>query len=160
MVVVYPGLVSEAKKLTVHPSLTYDSFAAAILGLPRLLKDEDIHTEYPSDVDDENVTERGFQSTLPGESTRVSSALALFRVARIIANVLGEVYPSASAHDISLERISSLSDELDAWRDGLASHLRLEFTQDKPSTNVVSSRSPLLVIVCDSSLRLYLLTSE
>ncbi|KAH9883285.1 fungal-specific transcription factor domain-containing protein [Xylariomycetidae sp. FL2044] len=47
--------------------------------------DDDIHAEYPSDTDDEYVTEKGFQPTLPGEFTRLSSALALFRVSRILA---------------------------------------------------------------------------
>lgn len=129
------------------PLLTSLSFSAALLGLPKLLKDGDIHTEYPSDVDDENVTERGFQPTLPGESTRLSSALALFRLARIMSEVLTEIYPSASSHNLSLQQISALGDRLDTWRDELAPHLRLQFVQDKPSTNVVSSRSPLLVLV-------------
>ena len=127
--------------------MTSVSFSAALLGLPKLLKDEDIHTEYPSDVDDENVTERGFQPTLPGESTRLSSALALFRLARIMSQVLTEIYPSDPSHNLSLQQISVLGDKLDAWRDELAPHLRLQFVQDKPSTNVVSSRSPLLVLV-------------
>lgn len=121
------------------------SFTAATLGIPRLLKDADIETEEPSDVDDENVTERGFQPSLPGESTKLSSALALFRVSRILAKVLNEIYPSTASHVLSLQKIGALSDELDAWKDGLAQHLRLEFVQDKPSTNVISSRSPLLV---------------
>lgn len=125
--------------------LTADSFSAALLGLPKLLKDCDIYTEYPADVDDENVSERGFQSTLPGESTRLSSALSLFRAARIMSKVLDVNYPAASSHDLSLQRISGLSDELDNWHTSLPSYLRLDFVQDKPSTNVVGSRSPLLV---------------
>jgi len=121
------------------------SFSAALLGLPKLLNDSDIHAEYPADVDDENVSERGFQSTLPGEATRLCSALALFRASRIMSKVLDENYPAASSHDLSLQRIGALSDELDFWQDSLSSHLRLHFVQDKPSTNVVGSRAPLLV---------------
>ena len=121
------------------------SFSAALLGLPKLLNESDIHAEYPADVDDENISERGFQSTLPGEATRVSSALALFRVARIMSKVLEQNYPAASSHDLSLQKIAVLNDELDIWLGSLAPHLRLHFVQDKPSTNVVGSRSPLLV---------------
>lgn len=121
------------------------SFSAALLGLPKLLSDSDIHAEYPTDVDDENVSERGFQSTLPGEATRLGSALALFRASRIMSKVLDENYPAASSHDLSLQRIRALSDELDLWQNSLSSHLRLHFVQDKPSTNVVGSRAPLLV---------------
>lgn len=140
--------------------MTSLSFSAALLGLPTLLKDNDIETEYPSDVDDENVTERGFQPTLPGESTRLSSGLALFRLARIMSQVLVEIYPSTSSHNLSLHQLSTLSDKLDAWRDELAPHLRLQFVQDKPSTNVVSSRSPLLVWVSSPHFLWLLLSFE
>lgn len=121
------------------------SFTAALLGLPKLLKEDEIRTDYPADVDDENVTEGGFQPTLPGESTRLSSALALFKAARIMSKVLDEVYPAVSAHDSSLQKLDSLSNELDLWLKGLPAHLRLHFAQDKPSTNLCGSRSPILV---------------
>lgn len=110
------------------------------------MSESDIEAEYPSDIDDENISERGFQSTLPGEYTRLSSALALFRVARILSKVLDEVYPSISSHELSLQKIGALNDELGVWLQSLAPHHRLQFVHDKPSTNVVGSRSPLLVL--------------
>lgn len=121
------------------------SFSAVLLGLPKQLKDEDIHCEYPVDADDEYVTERGFQPLLPGESTRLSSALALFRATRILSRVLEQVYPALPSYDLSLQKLAALSEELDQWLASLAPHLRLTFVQDKPSTGTISSRSPLLV---------------
>lgn len=97
------------------------------------------------DADDEYITEKCFLPTLPGEYTKLSSALALFKVSRILAKVLTENYPASATYDLSLRKIMALSDELDDWLKTLPSHLRLQFVQDKPSTNVVSSRSPLLV---------------
>ena len=141
------ALTRETRKKVFWTLYTLDAFAAATLGLPKLLKDEDIETEEPADVDDENVNERGFQSTLPGESTKLSSALALFRAARILSKVLTELYPAKASHEVSLQKVGILSDELDAWHQGLPPHLRLEFVQDKPSTKVISSRSPLLVSI-------------
>lgn len=116
-----------------------------MLGLPKLLKEEDVHAEYPSDTDDEYVTEKGFQPTLPGEYTRLSSALALFRLSRILAQVLEKVYPAASTHELSLQLLSSLDAELSDWSENLPHHLKLNFVQDKPSTDVTGSRSPILV---------------
>lgn len=116
-----------------------------------LLREDDIRTEYPADVDDENVTETGFLPTLPGESTRLSSALALFSASRILNNVLEELYPSPAGYEISVSKLHALSEQLDEWSKNLPPHLRLEFSQDKPSTSVTSSRSPLLV----SSILLY-----
>lgn len=104
-----------------------------------------MHCEYPVDADDEYVTEGGFLPTLPGEFTKLSSALALFRLSRVLAKVLNELYPASASHDISLRTIAALSDELEDWSANLAPHLRLTFQQDKPSTNVTSSRSPILV---------------
>ena len=121
------------------------SFSAAHLGLPKLLREEDVHCEYPVDADDEYVTEKGFLPTLPGESTKLSSALALFRLSRILSRVLADLYPAAAMHEISFRAISSLSDDLEEWTTNLAPHLKLTFQQDKPSTNVTSSRSPILV---------------
>jgi hypothetical protein len=121
------------------------SLSAAHLGLPKLLKEEDVHCEYPADADDEYVTEKGFLPTLPGEFTKLSSALALFRLSRILSKVLAELYPASATHEISFRTMASLADELENWSDNLSPHLKLTFAQDKPSTNVTSSRSPILV---------------
>ena len=121
------------------------SFSAALLGLPKLLKEEDIHCEYPADTDDEYVTEKGFQPTLPGEYTKISSALALIRVSRILSKVLDHNYPAATAHELSLQSLLALDAELNAWSEHLPAHLKLTFVQDKPSTDVTGSRSALLV---------------
>jgi hypothetical protein len=128
-----------------EPLLIRRSFSAALLGLPKLLKEEDVHTEYPSDTNDEYVTEKGFQPTLPGEYTKLSSALALFRAVRILGKVLEKVYPSATAHELSLQQLQTLERELDEWKESLTPHLTLTFAQGEPSTDVTGSRSPLLV---------------
>lgn len=99
------------------------------------------------DVDDENVTDTGFLPTLPGESTRISSALALFRVSRVLNKVIEDLYPSKCGYDVQVSKLRSVAGQLDDWLHSLPPHLRLEFSQDKPSTNVTSSRSPLLSLV-------------
>ncbi|KAK4556900.1 DNA-binding transcription factor cat8 [Recurvomyces mirabilis] len=137
-------LTCETRKKVFWTLYAVDSFTAVTLGLPKQLKDDDVHCEYPVDADDEYVTERGFQPTLPGESTKLSSALALFRAARILSRVLEEVFPAKTSYDLSMKKLGELSDELDAWSSSLAPHLRLQFAQDKPSTGTISSRSPLL----------------
>lgn len=135
----------------IHPylieiiSLIYFSLCATLTGLPVLLREEHIQTEYPEDIDDENVTESGFLPTLPGESTRISSALALFSASRVLNSTLDSIYPSDGGYEIPLSKMRSTSEQLEKWVKGLPAHLRLEFSQDKPSTNVISSRSPLLV---------------
>ena len=137
-------LTSETRKKVFWTLYTVDCFSAVALGLPKHIKDADVHCELPTDADDEYVTERGFQPTLPGESTKLSSALALFRAALILSKVLEEVFPAKTSYDLSLKKLSDLSEELDSWSSSLAPHLRLTFVQDKPSTGTVNSRSPVL----------------
>ncbi|KAL1593474.1 DNA-binding transcription factor cat8 [Nothophoma quercina] len=138
------ALTSETRKKVFWSLYTVDCLSAAHLGLPKLIREEDVHCEYPVDADDEYVTEKGFLPTLPGESTKLSSALALFRMSRILSRALAELYPTSSTHDISLRTVASLTDELEEWQSNLAPHLKLTFAQDKPSTNVTSSRAPIL----------------
>ncbi|KAK4104129.1 hypothetical protein N658DRAFT_420275 [Parathielavia hyrcaniae] len=137
-------LTIETRKKVFWTLYTLDCFSAAILGLPKLLKEEDVHAEFPSDTDDEYVTEKGFQPSLPGEATRLSNALALFRGSRILARVLEKIYPSATSHELSLQQMFALAAELDDWYEKLPQHLKLSFKQDKPSTDVTGSRSPIL----------------
>ena len=110
-----------------------------------MLRDIDITTDYPADVDDENLSNEGVSPGLPGEPTKISGALSLFRASRILAKALEQLYPSSNSYQISVNKLRSLSDDLDAWQHNLPTHLRLQFAKDKPSTGVISSRSPLLV---------------
>lgn len=116
------------------------------MGLPRLLKDSDIQTEGPADADDEYVTEQGFEVPPPGQSTQLSSALALVQACRILARVLDRLYPpAASSYEFTVQDQRSLEDELHRWSNTLAPHLKLQFVRGKPATSVVNSRAPILV---------------
>ncbi|QSZ33069.1 hypothetical protein DSL72_002654 [Monilinia vaccinii-corymbosi] len=135
---------AEMRKRVFWTLYTVDCFSASILGLPKLLKDGDIHAEYPSDADDEHVAEEGYEPVLPGEPTKISSALALFRCSRILSKVLEQNYPSAETYDLTLQSLATLEAELDEWSDQLPAHLKLTFVQDKPSMDITGSRSALL----------------
>lgn len=141
------ALLAETRKKVFWCQYVLDRLCATLTGLPVLLREEHIQTEYPEDIDDENVTEAGFLPTLPGESTRISSALALFSASRVLNSMLDSIYPSDGGYEIPLSKMRSTSEQLEEWVKGLPAHLRLEFSQDKPSTNVISSRSPLLSLV-------------
>ncbi|EKV06263.1 Acetate regulatory DNA binding protein FacB, putative [Penicillium digitatum PHI26] len=140
-------LEDETRKKVFWSQYVLDRFCSALTGLPILLREEDIETQYPVDVDDENVTETGFLPTLPGESTRISSAIALFGAARILNKALEYLYPSKSGYDVCVSKMRSVTKQLDEWLHTLPPHLRLEFSQDKPSTTITSSRSPLLSLL-------------
>ena len=127
-----------------NPLLTWLSFISAQIGAPRSLHDQDCQCEAPIDVDDEYISDHGIQPVLPGEASKLSTALSLFGLSRIMAKVQGELYSTQATYDLSFNSISSLENELNAWCNSLPSHLRLQYMGEKPSTTVTSSRSPLL----------------
>ncbi|OAP55236.1 hypothetical protein AYL99_10209 [Fonsecaea erecta] len=137
-------LEAETRKKVFWCQYVLDKFISAATGTPVLLRDSDITTEYPADVDDENLSTQGFSPTLPGELTKISSALALFRVSRILSKALDTLYPAKASYQLSLTKLHALSDELDQWSEELPEHLRLRFCNDKPATNLIGCRSPLL----------------
>ncbi|QIW95548.1 hypothetical protein AMS68_001066 [Peltaster fructicola] len=137
-------LLSQTRKKLFWTLYTVDCFGSVVLGLPKHIKDDEVSCEYPVDADDEYVSEKGFQPTLPGESTKLSSALALFKATRILSRVLEEVFPAKASYELSLKRLADFSDELELWEATLPSHLRLSFAQDKPSTGTITSSSPIL----------------
>jgi hypothetical protein len=141
----FGALTAETRKKTFYTLYTLDAFSAAHLGLPTLFSDSDVYCEMPVDADDEYISENGFLPTLPGESTKLSSALALFRLARITSRILTELYSNAPVQELTFRKIAAMQDELDTWSSELAPHLRLQFEKDKPSAGIISSRTPLLV---------------
>lgn len=120
-------------------------FISASSGSPTLLRESDISIEYPADVDDENLTEQGFSPALPGELTKISSSLALFKICRILSRALDQLLPASASYRFSVDDLNSISDELDEWVQSIPTHLRMKFLNDRPSTGVVSDRSPILV---------------
>ena len=107
-------------------------------------RESELSTEYPSDVDDENLTEQGFLPGLPGELTMISSAL-VFKICRILSRALDQLVPASVAYRLSMSDLKSISDELDQRLKCIPTHLRMKFLNDKPSTGVISDRSLILV---------------
>ncbi|KAF3932117.1 hypothetical protein ABW20_dc0107169 [Dactylellina cionopaga] len=139
------ALQTEMRKRAFWCVYLLDAFSASMLGLPTLINNEEVNVEYPADIDDEYVSESGLLPTMPGDHTKISSALALFRASRILANVLSTIYSMKSSNKQSYKQLQRLEEELDSWKMNLPEHLRLEFVNGMPATNIVSSRSPLLV---------------
>lgn len=135
---------AEVRRKVFWCQYTLDKFTSAATGSPSLLRESDITTDYPADVDDENLTTQGFSPALPGETTKISSALATFKATRILSKTLEHLYSSKASYELSIKKLHTYSDELDQWSEELPEHLRLRFSNDKPATNLISCRSPLL----------------
>lgn len=137
-------LLTETRKKVFWTLYTVDCFSAASMGLPQLLQDSDIECEYPTAIDDEYVEESRYLPTLPGETSKLSNALALFDATRILSKVLRKLYPANVNQDLSLQDMATLESELTQWSEKLPQHLKLTFIADKPSVRVTGDRSALL----------------
>jgi len=94
--------------------------------------------------DDDYVTEMGFLPTPPGNFSIMSAAIALFRVSKILSNLLSHVY---SPQRVSLSLIQSIERDLNDWRNGLPSYLRVEAPNCIPNSTNFHSHAPMLLLV-------------
>lgn len=132
--------------------LTPNSFTAALLGSQRLLKSANIQVDFLTDNEDETATEGEIGTAQGGPITRNATALIMFRGSCILAKVLDQLYDPQHVPAASLPREQALSDELETWLNSFPSQLRLRFSRDKPSTNIIGDRSPILVSAGDATM--------
>ncbi|KAI7771132.1 hypothetical protein LZL87_014205 [Fusarium oxysporum] len=136
-------LTNETRKRIFWTLYTLDCFSASRLKTPMLLKDTEITTDYPGDIDGEQITQHGYLNTPSWKPSRISCALALFGATRVLAKALDERY--SDVDEFTSERMTTIEGELDAWLIQIPRHLELEFIQDKCPQDVESSRPWLLV---------------
>lgn len=148
-------LTTEMRKRVFWSQYVLDTFSSAIVGLPKLLDDAQIDTEFPADLysppftfsydrDDDYVTEMGFLPTPPGNFSIMSAALAIFRASKILSRLLSQVY---SPSRVSLSVIQSIENDLNDWRNGLPSYLRVELPNCVPSSTNYHTHAPMLLLV-------------
>jgi hypothetical protein len=94
--------------------------------------------------DDDFITEMGFLPTPPGNFSMMSAALALFRVSKILARLMQQVY---SPQRVSMSTIQAIENELNDWRNGLPSYLRVELPNCLPTSTNFHSHAPMLLLV-------------
>jgi hypothetical protein len=95
-----------------------------------LIRESEVLCEYPLEAESSG-------------GSKISAAVALFKLARVLSTILDELY--AAKTGVLLGAVASLQDELDTWTSELPAHLRLHFEKDRPSTRTIHSRAPLLV---------------
>ena len=88
---------------------------ATIHGLPKVIHDADVDTDYPVDCEltDSSATE--LTLPLPGESTSIGCFITVVRLSRLLSRTLAELYTTTERRD-SVGKMELLRDELKAWR--------------------------------------------
>ena len=133
----FSPIESEERKRIFWMVRKLDAYVSAALGLPQLLSDEDIDQEYPSEINDDCITERSILPMPAGTFPLMRATNAHTRLSVIMRKAVRYVYPTKSldsskaepVYSISHKKIRELEKDLQSWMDQLPTELR-------PSDNV------------------------
>jgi Fungal specific transcription factor domain len=130
----FSPIEAETRKRVFWVIRKMDTYVGAILGLPHALGDDQIDQEFPTEVDDEYITEAGIL-TMPLDSVSVIAASnAHTRLVQILAKIVEYIYPvkaprafagsSVKSYSVSYAKIVEIEKDLRAWQDELPMGLR------------------------------------
>lgn len=112
-----PSTTSAHRQKPLTP-LSSSRITATIHGLPKVIHDADVDTDYPVDCDLTESTATELSLPLPGESTSIGGYITLVRLSRLLSRTLAELYTTTERRD-SVRKMELLRDELKAWRQGI-----------------------------------------
>lgn len=121
-------LTREVRKRTFWVCYILDSYLSTVAGVPRTLRDQDIDTDAPSNVEDDSVSSAGYLPSRTFEPSGMIAFVSLVKVSRILAQAQELLYTTATRSD-TFAKISSLGRLLDQWQASLPEHMRLDFNE-------------------------------
>ena len=112
-----------------------DTYVAALLGFPKMLSDQDVDQELPSEVDDDYITETKMDKMPPEKLSVFTASNAHTRLMAILAKVIREIYPTKAVQQIvpgsatptyviSHAKIKDIEIDLQDWLDKLPMGLK------------------------------------
>lgn len=114
-----------------------DIYVSAMLGFPLLLNTEDIDQPYPTEIDDEYITNEGIVQPPPGTPSFFEAFNAHTRLMEILSRIIKFVYPlkglgqsvmkgdkPGTTYRISYASIKKIEAELQDWYQVLPSYWR------------------------------------
>lgn len=125
----FTPIEAETRKRVFWVIRKMDIYVGAMLGLPQTLSEEDFDQDYPSEVDDENITEHGITPQPDGKTANICAANAAFKLTRILSKIVRYIYPikgfkndehnSSREYSISYTTIRDIENDLTAWEAAL-----------------------------------------
>ena len=112
-----------------------DTYVGALLGLPRMLNDDDIDQECPLEVDDEYITMQTILPMPPGQISLIAATNAHTKILKVLGKVVKYIYPikgpannahgrSNQSYLVSHARIREIEQDLQEWMENLPMALR------------------------------------
>ncbi|PVH97557.1 hypothetical protein DM02DRAFT_78411 [Periconia macrospinosa] len=110
-----------------------DTYVGAMLGLPLFLDDEDVDQDYPSEVDDECITETEIVPMPKGAISVMAAANAHAKIIQVLAKVCKYVYPTKGTqsggkysvtYSVSYSKIREIEQDMQSWLEELPMALK------------------------------------
>ncbi|KAF2477020.1 uncharacterized protein BDR25DRAFT_309339 [Lindgomyces ingoldianus] len=129
----FSPIEAETRKRVFWVVRKMDTYVGAMLGLPHFLDEEDIDQDWPTEVDDEYITETEIRPMPEGRISLVAGANAHTRIVQILAKICKYVYPiqgtqsggkNSVTYSVSYSRIREIEQDLQQWLDGLPMALK------------------------------------
>ncbi|KAF5534514.1 transcriptional activator acu-15 [Fusarium phyllophilum] len=89
-------------------------FSSAYHEMPRLIRDQDVDTDFPTSIGHDLLSRTHVEFPLPGERSRVDTAISPFKFARIICCTLEDFYTTTRRRG-GVAKIVRLQTELNMW---------------------------------------------
>ena len=113
-----------------------NNYTAVFIGLPQLLKDEDVDQQMPLEVDDTCIEKSRILSQPAGKISAISGANAYAKLHKILENVVEHIYPMKRMRRgprkgslscmVSIGKVQAIEEELGEWHRTLPAPLHLE----------------------------------
>ena len=129
-----------------------DTYVGAMLGLPHFLEDDDVDQDYPTEVDDEYITETEILPMPEGTISVMAASNAHVKIVQILSKICKHVYPTkgtqgggnnAVTYSVSYSKIREIEQNMQQWLDELP--MALKPGGEAPPIIIRSEISPYIV---------------
>jgi hypothetical protein len=110
-----------------------DTYVGAMLGLPHFLEDADVDQDYPTEVDDDHITETEIRPMPDGAVSVMAASNAHAKIVQVLAKVCKYVYPTKGTqsggkysvtYSVSYSQIREIEQDMQNWLDELPMALK------------------------------------
>ncbi|KAL1600592.1 Gypsy retrotransposon integrase-like protein 1 [Paraconiothyrium brasiliense] len=110
-----------------------DTYVGAMLGLPHFIEDENVDQDYPTEVDDEYITETEILPMPEGKISIMHAFNAHVKIVRILSKLCQYVYPTngtqnggkhSVTYSVSYSKIREIEQSMQRWLDELPMALK------------------------------------
>jgi hypothetical protein len=124
----------ETRKRIFFTIRSMETYVIALLGLPRLVSDEDIDQEMPLEIDDQYITKDGVLPMPAGQLSAIAGFNANSKLSEILAKVVTDVYATKRiqkgpaekprAYVVDDSKVREVERNLQLWAGNLPMQLR------------------------------------